>query len=197
MGVKLELKAARHNAPTRGTAQGFTLLEMIITLSIAALLLTLAVPSFQAQIRNARLSTASKDLMAALIFTRSETIGRSDFVSICQSDPNSVGCASSGGWEQGWLVFVDSDADGALDNASDILHTHEALDPGITARWASAAGQGITFRPNGLTSLAATRTIVLCDERGFDPDGIAIVVSMLGKASSMPATGTAETDCTP
>jgi type IV fimbrial biogenesis protein FimT len=170
---------------------------MIITVLIAAVLLTLAVPSFQTQVRNARLSTATKDLMAALMFSRSETIGRSDFVSICQTDPNSVGCASSGGWEQGWVVFVDSNADGVIDNPDDILHAHEALDPGITARWPSAAGQRITFRPNGLTSLAGTRTIVLCDERGFDPDGIAIIVSLLGKASSMPATGTSETDCTP
>jgi type IV fimbrial biogenesis protein FimT len=195
------LKDLRHITSTRGLAKGFangfTLLELMITVLIAAVLLALAAPSFQSQIRNARLSTANKDLMAALMFTRSETIGRSDFVSICQSDPNSVGCASSGGWEQGWVVFVDSNADGVIDNANDILHTHAALEQGITARWPSAAGQRITFRPNGLTSLAGTQTIVLCDERGFDPDGIAIVVSLLGKASSMAATGTSETDCTP
>ena len=68
------------------------------------------------------------------MFTKSETVGRSEFVSICQKDPNSAFCATSGGWEQGWMVFVDPDANGLIaDPNSDILHEHKALYPGITA----------------------------------------------------------------
>jgi type IV fimbrial biogenesis protein FimT len=179
--------------------RGFTLVELVFTLLIAALLLSIGVPSFQSQIRNNRLSAAANDLVAAFAFAKSETIGRSDFVSLCQFDTSTQNCATSGGWEQGWMVFVDSDANGAIDDPNDptgLLYVHQPLANGITARGtAGASGPFITFRPNGLTSMTTTQTIMLCDERGYSSEARGVVISILGKASNMLAADSGQTTC--
>lgn len=175
-------------------SEGYTLLEMLIALVIGVILLTIAVPSFQTQIRNARVSAAANDLVGSLMLTKSESIKRNSFVSICKRNIAATECLSTGGWEQGWLVFVDSDADGVIDD-EEIIYEQEALPATLTFRGTSEATNRVTYRPNGLTNLTTTQTIVLCDKRGFGDDARGIIITILGKGSSMRATDTAQTTC--
>lgn len=173
---------------------GFTLLELMIALVIAAILLAAAVPSFQGQIRNSRMSAASNDLVSSLMTAKSESVARNNGVSICKRNVAGTGCLTTGGWEQGWIIFVDTDADGTVDG-EEILYLHEALPSSITARGTSLAANRVIYRPNGLTNLTNTQAIVLCDERGFGVNARGIIITILGRSSSMIANETSQTGC--
>lgn len=85
--------------------QAFTLVELVITVAIAAIVLGLALPSFNTQIRNNSSVALGHEFASALNFARSEAIKRGARVSICASN-NGVACV--GAWTDGWLIFVDS-----------------------------------------------------------------------------------------
>src|SRR5262245_7991371 len=91
-------------------ARGFTLVEMMVTIGAAAILIGLAVPSFMNTIQDAHMTAAANDMLASLQLARSEAIKRHAAVTICNSgEPNKTPAScEGGGWDDGWLVFVDS-----------------------------------------------------------------------------------------
>lgn len=97
---------------------GVTLIELMVTLAIAAIMLTLAAPSFQSLIRNTHARTVASDLATTLNLARSEAIKRGWPVTVCKSDDilaSSLACSTTASWEDGWLAFVDNDQDGIMD----------------------------------------------------------------------------------
>lgn len=93
----------------------------MVTLSIAAILLAVAAPSFRTFVRNAELQSASNDLLVALTLARSEAVKRGWPVTVCKSanatddDPD---CDPSATWEGGWVIFVNFNGDGDDNEAS-------------------------------------------------------------------------------
>jgi type IV fimbrial biogenesis protein FimT len=184
---------------------GYTLVELMITLVIGAVLLVLVVPSYKPSVLNSRMSAATTDLLGNLMSARAESVARNNFVTVCKSD-DGEDCTVAGNWAQGWITFVDNDADGTVDagDGDEIVQIHAALpnhaEPnGPTARGTTGIESLITYNPNGMTSLTQTETLVLCDERGFgdadDAFARAIVISMLGKGSAMDAADSSQTTC--
>ncbi|WP_444906467.1 GspH/FimT family pseudopilin [Microbulbifer sp. SSSA008] len=98
----------------RGWRQGgFTLIEMMVSLVVLALLVGIAVPSFTDMINNNRSVALAEDFAGALNYTRAEAIRRGGRVSICAST-DGASCGAADTWDQGWIVFVDG---AATDNA--------------------------------------------------------------------------------
>ncbi|VUD52915.1 Fimbrial protein [Thalassocella blandensis] len=90
---------------------GFTLVELMVTLAIFAILMVLAVPSFNSQIQNNRSQAIGEDLTTALKYARSEAVKRGQSVTICASNANNSGCSNdTSTWSNGWLVLLDAAA---------------------------------------------------------------------------------------
>lgn len=87
--------------------RGFTLIELMVTIAVLAIILGFAIPSFTDQIRNNRSLAYGEEFVTALNFARSEAIKRGGVVSICPSNDDADGCDND--WSNGWLVFVDSE----------------------------------------------------------------------------------------
>ncbi|WP_444929599.1 GspH/FimT family pseudopilin [Microbulbifer sp. SSSA002] len=97
------------NTGQGGPAQrqaGFTLIEMMITLVVLAVLVSIAVPSFTDMMNNSRSVALAEDFAGALNYTRSEAVRRGDRVSICASS-DGASCGATNNWSQGWIVFAD------------------------------------------------------------------------------------------
>ncbi len=84
---------------------GFTLIELMITMVILAILLSLGVPSFQSVIARNNVASAASVLSASLSLARSEAIKRGTTVTVCKSSDGSS-CVTSGDWSQGWIMLV-------------------------------------------------------------------------------------------
>jgi type IV fimbrial biogenesis protein FimT len=98
--------------------QGFTLLELLVTVSIASITLMLALPSFNAQIRQAHTETVTLSLLDAIETSRSTAVFRNSRTVLLAKDKK---------WTEGWTLFIDADNDGVLDDKESILRKEEKL----------------------------------------------------------------------
>lgn len=86
-------------------AKGFTLIELMVTLVVLAVVLGIAIPSFNTQIMNNRSVSLGEDFATAVNFVRSEAVKRRARVSMCAS---SDGATCTGNWTDGYIAFVDN-----------------------------------------------------------------------------------------
>lgn len=101
--------------PARAAGRGFTLIELMVTLSILAIMMTVAAPSFTSFKRNSELTSAANTFVAMLGTARSEAMKRSVITVALPTDGSN--------WANGWIVFVDNNFNGTYEASTDILIT--------------------------------------------------------------------------
>lgn len=136
---------------------GFTLIELMVTISVLAILITIAIPSFTATINRNRLATAANGLVSGLQLARAEAVRRGGRVVVCASpDPAAATpVCGPGSWEK-WIVYLDQDGNGQHVATEPLLmtgNTHQNVQvvagPSLAAA-PNAARDRIVFRPDGL-----------------------------------------------
>jgi type IV fimbrial biogenesis protein FimT len=182
-------------------SKGFTLLELMIVITILGIASALAFPGLQTMIANNRIQSSASDFVAALQFAKAEAVARVNPVTLCKST-DLTSCTDNGDWQQGWIVFSDANDDGEV-NAGDgetILLSHAALDPKITfGGTALGANNGvsnsITLRQSGTSSITTVEVLIMCDDRGFDRNARGILITITGRGSVMKAADTGQIAC--
>lgn len=96
---------------------GFTAIELMVTLAIAAILMAIAMPSFSGIIKNQKIQTTVSDFFAAVNLTRSEAIRRGTRVDLIPAE-------GGADWGKGWVIFVDRNGNRQPDNDEEIIFTH-------------------------------------------------------------------------
>jgi len=94
------------------TFRGFTLIELMVSIAVLAILLGIAAPSFRSMTASSDLRGVSNELITTLAQARSEAIKRGGRVTVCMS-ADGAACIATGGWEQGWIMFNDNTHSGA------------------------------------------------------------------------------------
>jgi type IV fimbrial biogenesis protein FimT len=153
---------------------GFTIIELMIVLAIAAILAAIAAPSFTATIQDNRLATQVNELQASLGLARSEAIKLNNNVTIC---PSSDGASCIGNWQNGWIVFVDPDANGVVANVNDILRVHGAITGANTITFTQA---NVIYSGTGFPQANVISTFRVCDVRG-PTNARAIIINNTGR----------------
>lgn len=171
---------------------GFTLVELMITLVVVAILLGTVAPGMARLMERNRIQTAADDLFTGLMLTRSEALKRNQNVVICKS-ANGTGCATGGGtdWHDGWLVYADADGDSAAD-PNEILRVTSALRNGDTLYTSgSDFDDQVSYGVDGTAS--GIGTFVVCNEAGDLNYSREVAVSVTGR----PKLNKSTTNCTP
>lgn len=165
-------------ASTRSaTGSGFTLIELMITIAVVGILLTIAVPAFSQFVVNNRLTSQINDLLADVSYARSEAATRGGRVVVC---PSSDGSTCTGSWSSGRIVFADLNNNSARDSTEVILRVTPALTGGNTfALTGIATTDPLVFRSYGGLVGAAQATFKLCSPASAT--GRQLVISITGR----------------
>lgn len=162
------MSTALHRFPRTGCRQGaqsgFTIIELMVVITVAAILMAVAVPSFRDLIVGQRVKTAAFTLTSAVVFTRSEAIKRNTDV---------VLLANSGGWQNGWSVKV----------GTTVLSQQEAFsdDVAIASVPSKVTATQITYQSSGRLG-AAVDDLQVADTAGGHARCISFDLSGLPKS---------------
>lgn len=145
---------------------GVTLVELLVVIAITGVLASVAIPSYINMIISNRISSITSDFHGSLLLARSEAIKRSITVSMCKSsnaDSNGASCdasqsvaGSNVGWGSGWIMFIDVNRDGILNDDDIAIRAQGRLiaNPEDGAIVPSNAVESISFGLTGQTFTA-------------------------------------------
>lgn len=171
-----EHASCRCGAGAGGRQAGFSLIELMVTIAVAAILLGLALPSFTASIRSNRVSSAANTLLATINFARMEAMRSKETARIC---PNNNG-ACGGNWSQGLLVWTDEDRSGGLngEEVRRIVEPQNGVVVNVTGANVVDGVESIAFSARG-RRIGAANTVIeikseVCDRGVANRRSIAI-----------------------
>ena len=171
--MKLCCTSPRCKCPLYKGRCGFTLIELMISISVAAILFGIAVPQFSRITQNARMTSARNGIFTAFQLARTEAITRRAHVVVCAS---TEGERCSGAWESGALVFVDANRNRQRESSERLLTQLSADD------FKNLGVQGsrslTSFGPDGRSG-GSNQTLAFCAPGRTD--GLSVVVSNVGR----------------
>lgn len=154
---------------------------------MAAIILSVGIPSFRSVIQNNQAATQTNQLVTALNLARSESVKRGSNVSVCASTDSSS-CSGSSNWATGWILFSDAGTAGAVDVGTDtIIRVWPSLSTS-TVLTSGSADSFVQYRNNGQISDASnvSFTLTVTDCKGDNVRNINI--SQQGRIRRAPHT---------
>jgi type IV fimbrial biogenesis protein FimT len=173
-----------------GCRNGFTLIELMVTVSVAAVLLAIGIPSLSRLIASNRIATQTNEFVGALNLARSEAVRRSQGVSIRSS-------AGTIDFSGGWKVFNDPNLKGEAPAASAVLRESSGLSGRVSLKRVTRTGAGCTgtysdassgdpfivFNSRGGNDAGAPTFFRVCDAGNPSVRGRIVQVGTVGKVS--------------
>ncbi|MDX1497791.1 MAG: GspH/FimT family protein [Salinisphaeraceae bacterium] len=182
-------KPLKHSKPI----SGFTLIELIISISVIAVLLALALPAFQEFTRNNRRAAAVNEFMAAGNLARAEALRRSSAVTLCRTNQPTAAAGAvdpdcgngPNGWEDGWIIFADLNQDNDWDAGEPLIQASQAIDGDISITGTGTTATRIRYTPNGeLQPGINNGTLRVCNTSDNGARGRDIILAPVGKLRS-------------
>lgn len=167
---------------TKGDARrqhaGFTLVELMITVAVVAIVAAVATPSLQALVANGRLNGGASELTAAMQIARSEAVRRNSRVTVCATDGSATlttACNNSGTWTNWAILDLGVTAAVAPETAADAVARrvirNERTPAGMQLSGPTA---GVLFRPSGRVDTSATLSVCMPAKK---PQEVTVMIS--------------------
>ena len=195
-------RRAGHAWPRRRRAAGFTATELLATVAISGILLTVAVPNLGPFVQNRRIATATNDLVHAITRARTEAVKRGMPVIMCRSgDPNDLGdggfdpeCKGTvygsgvanqrDDWSPGWLMYAAPFGSSSQHDYDKDADTLIAIGPeapeGVSITSDSDGNNWLTYFADGTLNENGAARYAVCDRRG-PSKGKLVVVPLSGR----------------
>jgi prepilin-type N-terminal cleavage/methylation domain-containing protein len=165
------------NKRFRGADTGFTIVELMVAMAVAAILMGMALPAFNTFIDQRTMAARVNDFVVAVNLARSEAANRGAPVSIQAMDAS----ANGNEWGPGYCVTV-----GTPGNCNAPLRNFQAADQATMNGLGGLNGIGtLTYNGRGLLTLGAQGTIELCSTSAAIDPGREIAINTVGRASSV------------
>lgn len=153
------------------SSQGFSLVELLLVVAVLGVFLAVTGPVVTRLVSSSKLTTASNAFLYSIYLARSEAIKRKGRVSLCKSE-NGLSCNVTGGWEQGWIVFDDSDGNGQRDFGEAILERVQSLPPNLRLTGNLPVSKYVSYVASGGTKLIGggfqAGTVTVCSNTGAE-----------------------------
>ncbi len=161
---------------------GFTLIELMITLAVLGILVVIAIPSFSDFLSSNRMVTTTNSISAGVQAARSEAIIRKVPVIFCQNDGSGTGCAASmASLAAGWVIGTDDEPDGTINT---VIRVADAFPSGMQFTLAGFNNNFLRFNTSGIsTNVTQPTTIRICDSNRTGEQGNDIYINGTGGVS--------------
>jgi len=178
--------------------RGVTVIELMVTLAIGAVVLGLAVPGLQESAVRTRLDSAAQEFFTSAQFARSEAIRLGEEVTLRRN-----AMTASGNWENGWTIFVDANGNGVLDAGEQVIRDGAPLMAPLSLNASAGVSDFLTFNRDGRPTRGGG-AFVLCHgpslTEGAQPRSRAVLINGAGNvrmAQDTDKDGVPETDAGP
>jgi type IV fimbrial biogenesis protein FimT len=178
--------AVKDSRLSRALARGFTLIEMMVVLSILAIFATIAIPSVRGMAANQALSDSSGELLASLQNARNAAVSNGRSVIL---EPTGTS------WSGGWRAYIDNNVDSTFNGTDTLILSKNAMSESLSTSGSFTAGAcgstiastssagSFTFSANGFLRAGATNGVIYLTSSD-SPRSRCIVVSLSGRARS-------------
>lgn len=156
--------------------KGFSLIELMIVVTLVGLILGLGVPTMRDVIADIRMTSTINQVLADLMSARSEAIKLKQSVTMCATNnpSNAIpACTGTNQWQRGWVVFVDANSNSVFNNGQDrVIRVGQPLFTGASLQGSTFSNTSrIRFNARGaLSPLGSAGTLRLCDARDESAD---------------------------
>lgn len=163
--------------------RGFTLLELMVTIFIAAILVTIGIPSFRNMILTNRITTTANALVTGLQIARSDALREGRDVTLCPDSPTTATPCDGTSWTAGWQVWADRQETGTPAVTDVIRANGQSPSAIVIDQGSSTTPTPVEYLPDGLINTGKT-TFSVCDTQRHGEQGVEIIVSNTGSVRS-------------